>query len=354
MKKVLMKGNEALGEATVRAGCDFFCGYPITPQSELPQYLAHRLPEVGKVFLQAESEVAAINMAYGAAGAGARVMTSSSGPGISLKSEGISYMAGAELPVVIVNVMRGGPGLGNTLPAQADYAQATRGGGHGDYHLLVLAPYSVQEIVDLTMEAFELADQYRTPVMVLSDGILGQIIEPVVFPEGSSPVPPPKPWATTGKRGHRSKNIISSLHLPAQELEDHNFHLKEKFATMAAREARMDQYRMEGAELAIVAYGSTARIAQTAVDKARQQGIAAGLLRPISLWPFPAAQLAQAAAGCRALLVVEMSMGQMVDDVSLAVRCQIPVHFHGRTGGMFPMPSEIVAILHRLKEEDHA
>ena len=338
-EKVLMKGNEAIGEAAIRAGCQLYFAYPITPQSELPQYLARRMPEEGRVFLQAESEIAAINMVYGAAGTGARVMTSSSSPGISLKQEGISYIAGAELPCVIVNIVRGGPGLGGIQPAQSDYFQATKGGGHGDYRLIVLAPASVQEMVDLTILAFDLADKYRNPVMILGDGVLGQMMEPVEF-KAVEPANIPKPWATTGRKG-REKNIVNSLYLDPSRLEEHNRHLQEKYKQIAENEVRYDSYRSEDAEVLVVAYGITARIARTAVEMARADGLAAGLLRPITLFPFPADAIAQAAEGAEALLTVELSAGQMVEDVRLAVNGKKPVYFYGRTGGMMPTPEEV-------------
>ncbi len=334
MAKVLMKGNEALGEAAVRAGCRYFFGYPITPQNELPHYLAQRLPEAGGVFLQAESEVAAINMVYGASGAGARVMTSSSSPGISLKMEGISYLAGAELPCVIVNMVRGGPGLGGIQPAQSDYFQAVKGGGHGDYRLLVLAPASVQEMVDLTAKAFALADYYRNPVMILGDGILGQMMEPVEFPEAAEK-PTAKAWATTGAK-NRQPNLINSLYLAPEKLEEHNQHMFSKYQQMKETESMAENYRTEDAEIVVVGYGSTARIAKAAVDMARKEGIKAGLFRPITLFPFPEKEIALACGKAKQVLTVEMSMGQMIEDVRLALNCRVPVSFYGRVGGMVP------------------
>ncbi|MDA8442340.1 MAG: 3-methyl-2-oxobutanoate dehydrogenase subunit VorB [Peptococcaceae bacterium] len=350
MDKVLMKGNEALGEAAVRAGCKYFFGYPITPQNELPHYLAQRLPQVGGVFLQAESEVAAINMVYGAAGAGARVMTSSSSPGIALKQEGISYIAGAELPCVIVNMVRGGPGLGGIQPAQSDYFQAVKGGGHGDYHLLVLAPASVQEIVDLMAQAFDLADQYRNPVMILGDGILGQMMEPVEFPPYRETKLPEKPWATTGAKG-RQPNIINSLFLEPEQLEAHNQHLFAKYAHMQAHTTMAESYKTDDAAIVLVAYGSTARIAQAAVDMARQNGILAGLLRPITLYPFPVRELNAACLNATKVLTVEMSMGQMIEDVKLALNCRLPVSFFGRVGGMVPSTREVYNAIVALNAE---
>ncbi|MCL6610604.1 MAG: 3-methyl-2-oxobutanoate dehydrogenase subunit VorB [Peptococcaceae bacterium] len=347
--KVLMKGNEALAEAAVRAGCRYFFGYPITPQTEISEYLARRLPGAGGVFLQAESEVAAINMVYGAAGAGARVMTSSSGPGISLKQEGISYIAGAELPCVIVNIMRGGPGLGGIQPSQSDYFQATRGGGHGDYRLPVLAPSNVQELVDLTCLAFDLADEYRTPVLILGDGILGQMMEAVELPPVRAAAPE-KTWATTGCRG-RAKNVITSFFMDAADLERHNLRLQEKYRAISAREARGESYLTGDAGVLVVAFGSTARIAKAAVRAARAEGIAAGLFRPVTLWPFPAELLNRAALQAGAVLTVEMNYGQMVEDVRLALDCRLPVHFYGRGGGMVPGVGEIFREIVKLGGE---
>jgi len=332
-----MKGNEAIGEAAIKAGCRYFFGYPITPQNELPEYLSKRLPEVGGVFLQAESEIAAINMVYGASAAGARVMTSSSSPGISLKQEGISFLAGSELPSVIVNIMRGGPGLGGIQPGQADYFQATRGGGHGDYRLPVYAPGSVQELADLTMKAFDVADAYRNPVMILGDGILGQMMEPVDFGDSRSKGVYDKPWAATGTRGRSKPNVINSLYLDPEELEEHNYSLLSKIQAMEAKERAFEQYLTSDAEIILVAYGTTARIAKAAVRQAREKGIKAGLFRPITLWPYPDKELSRAIRlGTRAVLTVELSMGQMVDDVRLAVGGRVPVYFYGRAGGMVP------------------
>ncbi|MDK2824550.1 MAG: 2-oxoglutarate/2-oxoacid ferredoxin oxidoreductase subunit alpha [Clostridia bacterium] len=335
MNKILMKGNEALGEAAIRAGCRYFFGYPITPQNELPQYLSKRMPEVGGVYLQAESEIAAINMVYGASGSGARVMTSSSSPGISLKTEGISYIAGAELPCVIVNMMRGGPGLGSIQPAQGDYFQATKGGGHGDYRLLVLAPASVQEAVDLTIEAFDLADKYRNPVMVLGDGVLGQMMEPVEIKMTEKKELPVKEWAATGKK-NRKKNVINSLYLQPEKLEQHVNRLAEKFGEMEAKEQRAETYLADDAEILLAAYGTTSRVCKAAVDMAREEGIKAGLFRPISLWPFPTFALQEVLESVKGILTVEMSLGQMVEDIRLAVNGKVPVDFYGRTGGMVP------------------
>ncbi|MDI6631398.1 MAG: 3-methyl-2-oxobutanoate dehydrogenase subunit VorB [Bacillota bacterium] len=343
MNKILMKGNEAFGEGAIRAGCRFFFGYPITPQSELPHYLAWRLPEVGGLYLQAESEIAAINMVYGAAAAGVRVMTSSSSPGISLMMEGISYIACAELPCVIVNIMRGGPGLGNIAPSQADYFQAVKGGGHGDYRLLVLAPASVQEVLDLVGLAFDLADKYRNPVMVVGDGILGQMMEAVELGPAPEVKLPPKPWATTGTAGRKTRNIINSLYIEPEELEKVNLRLQAKYRQMAEEEKRWEDYRMEDAELVLAAFGMVARIAKAVVDRLRAEGIPAGLVRPITLYPFPDGAFERAAGKARAFLTVEMNAGQMVEDVRLAVCGRRPVYFYGRTGGMLTTVAEVAA-----------
>lgn len=346
-EKILMKGNEAIGEAAIVAGCRHYFGYPITPQTELTEYMARRMPQVNGVFLQAESELAAINMVYGAAGAGARTMTSSSSPGISLKQEGISYIAGAELPCVIVNIMRGGPGLGSIQPAQSDYFQATKGGGHGDYHCIVLAPNSVQELVDMTIRSFRLADNYRNPVLILGDGALGQMMEPVEF-HANDEATIEKPWAASGMKERTVPNIINSLHLKPDELEKHNIHLQDKYAAISKQECRWEELFTEDAELVLVAYGITSRIARTAVEKARQEGLKVGLFRPVSLWPFPSQQLLSAAAKANALLTVELSAGQMIEDVKLAVNCAKPVYFYGRLGGMIPSPKEIYQEIIRI------
>ncbi len=340
---VLMKGNEAVGEAAIRAGCRFFFGYPITPQNEIPEYMSHRLPAVGGVFVQAESEVAAINMVYGAAAAGVRVMTSSSSPGISLKQEGISYLAGSELPALVVNIMRGGPGLGTIQPAQSDYFQAVKGGGHGDYRLLVYAPSTVQEMVDLTGLAMDRADHYRNPVLILGDGLLGQMMEPVHLPPLSRPEDlPEKPWATSGRRGG-PRRVINSLYLQAEACEEHNRRLQAKYREMEAVEQRWDSDWAEDAEVLVVAYGTVARICRTALQDLRRRGLAAGMFRPITLWPFPVPALEQLLkrGRIRAVLVVEMSAGQMVEDVRSVVCGRVPVAFYGRTGGVVPSPEEI-------------
>ncbi len=349
-ERVLMKGNEALAEAAVRAGCRYFFGYPITPQNEIPEYMSRRLPEVGGQFVQAESEVAAINMLYGAGGAGARAMTSSSSPGISLKQEGISYMAAAEVPGLIVNMTRGGPGLGGIQPAQSDYHQATRGGGHGDYRTIVFGPATVQEMVDLVGKAFDLADRYRTPVVIVGDGMLGQIMEPVVLPDPVDPDRlPPKPWATTGARGRRP-NLINSLHLAAAECEELNRRLEAKYSEIRANE-QMAEIVHPGADYFVVAYGTTARICREAVGQAREEGLSVGLLRPITLWPFPTKAFEEALETAKGFLTVEMSLGQMVDDVRLSVGGRAPVRFYGRTGGVVPSAEEVLGEIRRMVEE---
>ena len=348
-EKLLMKGNEAIAEAAIRAGCRYFFGYPITPQNEIPAYMSERLPEEGGVFLQAESEVAAINMVYGAAGAGARVLTSSSSPGISLKAEGISYIAAAELPCVIINMMRGGPGLGGIEPSQSDYFQATRGMAHGNFRLLVMAPSSVQEGVDLMMEAFDLADKYRNPVLILGDGMIGQMMEPVEFGDKIDPDKlPEKEWATDGAKG-REKNIINSLYLDPDVLEDLNWKLHDKYEQMKREDVKCEQYMMDDAELALVAYGTAARIAQSAVKLARKQGIKLGLIRPITLFPFPEKVIEKAVDSVEALLTVELSTGQMVEDVRLASAGNCPVYFHGRPGGNMLVPEKIVAKIKKIR-----
>jgi len=343
-KTVLMTGNEAIGEAAVAAGCRLYAGYPITPQNELTAYMSKRMVEEKRVFIQSESELAAINMVFGASVAGARAMTSSSSPGISLKQEGISYLAGCELPAVIVNIMRGGPGLGNIAPAQSDYFQATRGGGHGDYRTIALAPSSVEEAVELTRLAFDLADNYRGPVLVVGDGILGQMMEPVQVSsfkfQVSSSQPPPKPWALTGAKG-RKPNIIRSLYLKPRALEEFNKKLQRKYEEIKEKETRFEEVLTKDAELIIVAYGTTSRIAKAAVQSLRKKNKKAGLIRPITLWPFPDKAIKDAAKNTKVFLVVEMSCGQMIEDVELAVCGRRPVHFYGRPGGGVPTPEEI-------------
>lgn len=341
MAKVLMKGNEAIGKAAIIAGCRGFFGYPITPQNEIPEYMSHALPEVGGAFVQAESEVAAINMIYGAAGTGTRCLTSSSSPGIALKQEGITYLAGAELPAVIVNMMRGGPGLGGIQPAQSDYNMCVKGGGNGDYRVLTLAPASVQEAVDITMDAFDLADKYRTPVMILSDGVIGQMMEPVDFERKNKVEIPEKPWATVGTNNKREPNIINSLYLAAEDLEVHNINLFKKYDKIIANEQKSEAYKVEDAELILVAYGTTSRICRNVVDNLRELGCKVGMFRPITLWPFPTKALNTIKEGTK-LLVVEMSMGQMVEDIKLYSECRYPISFYGRTGGIIPTPDEIL------------
>ncbi len=350
MSKVLMKGNEAIAEAAIACGCRLYFGYPITPQTEVAEYMAKRMPKVGGLCLQAESEIAAINMVLGASAAGARVMTSSSSPGIALKSEGISYLVGSDLPCLILNVQRGGPGLGGIQPAQSDYNLAVKSAGHGDSHMVVYAPSSIQEIVDLTAVAFDVGDRYRVPVMMLADGALGQMMEPVDIESIGTRTPPEKPWAARGHEGRRKKNIINSLYIEPEELERLVMERYERYAKIAAEETRWEEYRMDDAEICVVAYGITARVCKTAVDAARKKGIRAGMFRPITLWPYPSAQLdaACARAGTRRVLVAELNMGQMIDDVRLAINCRLPVEFHGRTGGMLPSPDEILAIIESL------
>jgi 2-oxoglutarate ferredoxin oxidoreductase subunit alpha len=346
MTKKLMKGSEAIGEAAVQAGCKLFFGYPITPQNEIPEYMSMRLPQIGGAFVQAESEVAASNMIYGAAGAGERVMTSSSSPGISLMSEGISYLAGSELPVVIVNIVRAGPGLGGILPSQGDYFQATKGLGHGDFRVLVLAPWSIQEAADLVQDAFDLADYYRNPVMILGDGLIGQMMEPVEFHESREPIKElePKTWATTGCDGSRPTNIINSLFLDPEELEQHNIRLKAKYDRMVENEVRFATYGTDqDYDVLIVAYGTVARVSTTAIEELREEDIRAALIRPITLFPFPYEAIREAALKAKAVLVVELSTGQMIEDVQLALARSRPVHFHNRLGGILVSPDEVVA-----------
>ncbi len=345
---VLMSGNEAIAEGALRAGLKFYAGYPITPQNELTAYMAEHVPLVGGVFLQSESEVAAISMVYGASAAGARAMTTSSSPGISLKQEGLSYIAAAQTPVVVANVMRAGPGLGNIWPAQSDYFQATKGGGHGDYRMIVLAPSTVQESLDLTKEAFDLADRYRIAVMILSDGMLGQMMEGVTLPaDREPPAPVAKPWALTGAAG-RGQNIVRSLFMERDGVEKHNLMLQRKYRRIATNETRLEAYRMADARAAIVAYGTMARIGRSVVDAMRGRGVKVGLLRPITLWPFPAKEIARFSRKTRRLLVVEMSYGQMVEDVRLAVDKKAVVHFYGRAGGGIPTHRQVERELTRF------
>ena len=352
-EKTLLSGNEALAEAAIRAGCRFFYGYPITPQGELFEYLARKLPEVGGVFLQSESEISAINMVFGTAAAGRRVITASSSPGISLMQEGMSYLAAAQLPSLIVNIMRSGPGLGRIRPSQADYLQATRGGGHGDYRVIVLAPASVQEIADLAVEAFRLADEYRNPVMILCDGMLGQMMEGVIL---SNPINsdslPMKPWATTGARS-RERNLILSAPFTDDELIALNLELKNKYETIKSCEQRWDGRFLDDAELVIISFGSSARIAEDTIVKAREKGMKVGSIRPISLWPFPNKAFDAVRERAKGYLVVEMNNGQMVEDVLLAVQGKAPVHHFGKGGGWVPTAQEIYDTIEKTWRDLH-
>ena len=351
MERMLMKGNEALAEAAIRAGCKCFFGYPITPQTEISAYMAKRMPKVGGVFLQAESEVAAINMVYGCASSGIRCMTSSSSPGISLKSEGVSYIAGSDLPAVIVNVMRGGPGLGGIQPSQSDYWQATRALGHGDFQIIVYAPSSVQEMADYMGKAFDMADKFRMPAIILADGLLGQMMEPVVFEDKEIKMSDAsgKPWATNGHGNKRPHNIVNSLYLQADELEQYNVERFKRYERVKEELPELESYLCDDAEIVVAAYGSVARLAKAAVEQARAEGIKAGLARPITLYPYPEKELKEACKTAKKVLVTEMSMGQMVDDVKLALECRLPVEFFGRTGGVVPKPSEILARIKEMK-----
>jgi len=347
MERSLMKGNEALAEAALRAGCKCFFGYPITPQTEISAYLSKKMPKVGGVFLQAESEVAAINMVLGAASTGVRVMTSSSSPGISLKAEGISYIAGSDLPCVIINVQRGGPGLGGIQPSQADYWQATKALGHGDFHIMVFAPCSVQEMVDMVVKAFDLADEYRMPAMILADGLLGQMMEPVVFPEIKAEKIE-KPWATNGHSNQRKHNIVNSLFLQPDKLQGSVRDRFERYEEIKEKHSDAEFYMTDDADIIVTAYGATARVCKSAVNMAREDGIKVGLLRPKTLWPFPAKEIRTACANAKKVLCVEMSMGQMVDDVKLAIECSKPVAFFGKTGGVIPKPVEVLEEIRKL------
>ncbi|MDR1117638.1 MAG: 3-methyl-2-oxobutanoate dehydrogenase subunit VorB [Oscillospiraceae bacterium] len=341
-EKVLMKGNEALAEAAILAGCRHYLGYPITPQTEIAAYMSKRMPKIDGVFIQAESEVAAINMVIGVASAGKRAMTSSSSPGISLKSEGLSYLAGCDLPALLVNVQRGGPGLGGIQPSQADYFQATRSSGHGDFRMLVLAPAYVQEMVDLTFKGFNLADKYRMTTMLLADGVLGQMMEPVELDSGKVENYD-KPWAATGTKGERKRNVINSLYLNPEELEKKNIERYARYKVVEENEVMYEEYLMEDAEVCVVSYGAASRVSRNAINEARAKGIKAGMIRPITLWPFPKGVLRNAAEKVRSFVTVELSMGQMIEDVELATRCMRPVLFCGRTGGMVPSPGEVLA-----------
>ena len=339
--KVLMKGNEAIAEAAIIAGCRHYFGYPITPQTEIAAYMAKRMPKIGGCFLQAESEIAAINMVYGVASTGHRVMTSSSSPGISLKGEGLSYLAGADLPSLIVNVQRGGPGLGGIQPSQSDYYQATKAGGHGDFRMIVLAPASVQEMADLTVKGFELADTYRMTSMILADGTMVQMMEPVSLDLDVKPAPE-KPWATTGTNLEREHNIVNSLFLSPEKLEEENFKRYERYKYIEENEAMYEEYMMDDAEICIAAFGIAARVAKNAINEARAQGIKVGLIRPITLWPFPNAPFKKAAESVKQIISVELSMGQMIDDIKLASECRVPVTLCNRVGGMIPSPEQVL------------
>lgn len=344
-----MKGNEAIAEAAIIAGCRHYFGYPITPQTEVAAYMAKKMPKIGGTFLQAESEIAAINMVYGVASAGYRVMTSSSSPGISLKGEGLSYLAGSDLPALVVNVQRGGPGLGGIQPSQSDYFQATRGGGHGDYHMIVLAPASVQEMAELTVKGFELADKYRMTSMILADGTMGQMMEPVALDLEVAPAPE-KPWAATGTGLKRPHNIVNSLSLDPEELERLNLERYERYAVVEANETRYEEYMMDDAEICIAAFGIAARVSKNAINAARKEGIKVGMIRPITLWPFPKAPFRQAADKVKQFISVELSMGQMIEDVRLATECRVPVSLVKRVGGMIPSPEQVLDAIRKANE----
>ena len=339
--RILMKGNEAIAEAAIRAGCRHYFGYPITPQTEIAAYMAKKMPKIGGVFLQAESEIASINMVYGAAAAGMRVMTSSSSPGISLKTEGLSYIAGSDVPALVVNVQRGGPGLGGIQPSQSDYFQATKGGGHGDYRMIVLAPASVQEMASLTIKGFDLADKYLMTSMILADGTIGQMMEPITF-EDAEVNTYEKPWALTGTECRRPHNVVNSLYLKPDELERKNFERYEKYKKIEETEAMWEEYMMDDAEYCVVAFGIASRVAKNAVVAARAEGIRVGLIRPITLWPFPTTALAKAAEKVRGFISVELNMGQMIEDIKLATKSQKPISLCNRTGGMIPSPDEVL------------
>ena len=340
-QRILMKGNEAIAEAAIRAGCRHYFGYPITPQTEIAAYMAKKMPKIGGVFLQAESEVASINMVYGAAAAGMRVMTSSSSPGISLKAEGLSYIAGSDVPALVVNVQRGGPGLGGIQPSQSDYFQATKGGGHGDYRMIVLAPASVQEMASLTIKGFNLADKYRMTSMILADGTIGQMMEPISF-EDAEIETYEKPWALTGTNGERKHNVVNSLYLKPEALEVTNFERYDRYKVIEENEPMWEEYMMEDADICIVAFGIASRVAKNAIVAARQEGIKVGLIRPITLWPFPKEALSEAADKVKGFISVELSMGQMIEDVRLATACKKPVGLCNRCGGMIPSPDEVL------------
>ena len=343
-EKVLMKGNEAIAEAAIRAGCRHYFGYPITPQTEIAAYMAKKMPKIGGVFLQAESEIASINMVYGAAATGTRVMTSSSSPGISLKAEGLSYIAGSDVPAFVVNVQRGGPGLGGIQPSQSDYFQATKGGGHGDYRMIVLAPASVQEMASLTIKGFNLADKYSMISMILADGTIGQMMEPISF-EDAEIETYEKPWALTGTNCERKHNIVNSLYLKPDELEQKNFERYEKYKAVEENEPMWEEYMMEDAEYCVVAFGIASRVAKNAVAAAREKGIKVGLIRPITLWPFPKGVLRKAADQVKAFVCVELNMGQMIEDVKLYTQSKKPVTLCNRCGGMIPSPDEVLTAI---------
>ena len=348
-EKVLMKGNEAIAEAAICAGCRHYFGYPITPQTEIAAYMAKKMPKIGGCFLQAESEVAAINMVYGVSATGKRVMTSSSSPGISLKAEGLSYMAGADLPCLIVNIQRGGPGLGGIQPSQSDYFQATRGGGHGDYRMIVLAPASVQEMASLTVKGFDLADKYRMTAMILADGTMGQMMEPVSL-DFPAPEVVEKPWATNGTEMKREHNVVNSLFLQPDALEKTNFERYERYAYIEQNEAMYEEYLMEDAEICVTAFGIASRVAKNAINEARKQGIKVGMIRPITLWPFPVAPFKAAADQVKSFISVELSMGQMIEDIKLATECKKPVSLCNRAGGIIPSPEEVLAAIMKANE----
>ena len=345
-ERILMKGNEAIAEAAIRAGCRHYFGYPITPQTEIAAYMAKRMPKIGGTFLQAESEIAAINMVYGVASTGHRVMTSSSSPGVSLKGEGLSYLAGADLPSLIVNVQRGGPGLGGIQPSQSDYFQATKAGGHGDFRMLVLAPSSVQEMADLTVKGFELADKYRMTSMILADGTMGQMMEPVSLEYDVKPMPE-KPWATTGTKMEREHNIVNSLFLQPDALEKSNLERFDRYKYIEENEVMYEEYMMDDAEICIAAFGIAARVAKNAIVEARNKGIKVGMIRPITLWPFPTKVFEAAAEKAHTFISVELSMGQMLEDVKLATKCKGEYMLCSRVGGMIPSPEEVLAAIEK-------
>ena len=351
-ERILMKGNEAIAEAAIRAGCRHYFGYPITPQTEIAAYMAKKMPKIGGVFLQAESEIASINMVYGAAAAGMRVMTSSSSPGISLKAEGLSYIAGSDVPALVVNVQRGGPGLGGIQPSQSDYFQAVKGGGHGDYRMIVLAPASVQEMASITIKGFDLADKDNMTSMILADGTIGQMMEPIVF-EDEEPAVYEKPWALTGTEKKRKHNIVNSLYLKPDELEKKNFERYEKYKLVEENEAMWEEYMMEDAEICVVAFGIASRVAKNAVVAARNEGIKVGLIRPITLWPFPAAPISSAADKVKSFISVELNMGQMIEDIRLYSQCKKPVYLCNRAGGMIPGPDQVLESIRKAEKGEN-